>query len=373
MSSQEGSAPTGSPADPAARRRLIQERAKALGFDSMGICLPEPPPQVKLFNMWLDRGFQGRMEWMRRGAAKRLDPRGILPEVRSLILLTRRYGPQDPPSPPPLTGEISCYARGEDYHRILGEPSADLASFIESTWGTRSLEYVDTGPILERMWAAQAGVGWIGKNALVLNRDAGSYFFLAVILTELDLPADRPALDQCGACTLCIEACPTAAIVEPRVVDSRLCLSYHTIELRGTFPREHRSHAGSRVFGCDDCQSACPWNRDLIAVPAPFRPREENVSPDLVDLLQMDLPAYTRRFRGSAMKRATYHGLRRNAAIALGNVLAGEAGAGPGGAAERERAVAALERAAEDAEPSVADAASWALRRMDPARSDGGA
>lgn len=352
---------------PAERRRLIESEALELGFDACGFCAPDPPAETALFRSWLERAFHGRMEWMRRSEEKRLDPRRVLPDVRSLILLALRYGPQVPDRPSALDGEVSCYAWGDDYHNVAGSMAGDLAAQIRDRFDARALEYVDTGPILERLWAARAGVGWIGKNSLVLNRDHGSYFFLAVILTDLEIAPDEPALDQCGACTLCIEACPTGAIVEERVVDSRRCLSYHTIELRGAFPEEFRGALGARLFGCDDCQAVCPWNQGEAHAPPPFRPRLGNGCPDLVDLLSMTLPEYTERFRGSAMKRATYHGLRRNAAIALGNLLSGSGAEDPDRPAlsdeDRSRAAAALEAAASDPEPSVAEAAHWASKK----------
>jgi len=349
-------------------RDQIEERARALGFDHLGVCSASPlPPEIDLFRDWLARGHHGEMAWIERGVDQRLDPSLLLRGVLSILVGAVRYSP--PPhrqDSAPLAGEVAAYARGEDYHRVVGEKAAALATFLRERFDARAAEYVDTGPVLERLWAARAGVGWIGKNALVLNRDSGSYFFLAVILTDLDLPPDEPALDQCGSCSLCVEACPTGAIVEERVVDSRLCLSYHTIELRGSFPAEHRAALGTRVFGCDDCQTACPWNRDDAAGSAAG-------GLDLVEMLTMTLADYTRRFRGSAMKRATYHGLRRNAAIALGNLLAGrsslEVKRPRPSREDRERALRALEGASSDPEPTIAEAARWALAASSPDRS----
>jgi epoxyqueuosine reductase len=297
---------------------------------------------------------------MERSAGRRSDPGKVLPGARSILVGAVRYAPQNTPPPVTLRGKVSCYAWGDDYHLVVGEKASRLSSFLKDRYGAAALDYVDTGPILERLWAATAGVGWIGKNAMALNKDLGSYFFLAVIVTDLELAPDAPATDQCGACTLCVEACPTGAIVQDRVVDSRRCLSFHTIELRGSFPALYRPDLGTRVFGCDDCQSVCPWNRAPFHTPTPFLPRGDNDAPDLVDLLSMGLHDYTRRFRGSAMKRATYHGLRRNAALALGNALAGapRSALSPG---NRLRARRALEVASSDPEPAVAEAASWAL------------
>ena len=309
------------------------------------------------FDAWVARGYHAGMDYLVRSAAERRDPSLLLRDARSILVGAVRYvaGPAEPASP--LSGEVAGYARGGDYHLRVGAMGSELATYLRTRFDARAAEYVDTGAILERLWAAHAGVGWIGKNALVLNRESGSYFFLAVVVTDLELPPDAPALDECGQCTLCIEACPTGAIVEPKVVDSRLCLSYHTIELRGEFPREHREAAGAHLFGCDECQTACPWNRAGAAPAAPGEEGDAGARLDLVSVLSMTLAEYTERFRGSAMKRATYHGLRRNAAINLGNALrapGGRSAADPG-------ALAALTRAAADPEPTVAEAASWAL------------
>jgi|SRR6266850_5578265 len=352
-------------------RAEIEAKARALGFDHLGVCAVDPlPPEMDRFRDWLARGFHGEMKWIERAAAERLDPSLLFRDARSILVGAIRYAAQPAPSRAPLAGEVSSYAWGDDYHRIVGEKAGRLAAFLRERYDARAAEYVDTGPVLERLWAARAGVGWIGKNALVLNSESGSLIFLAVILTDLDIPVDEPARDQCGACRLCLDACPTGAIVEDRVVDSRLCLSYHTIEVRGSFPEEHREALGARVFGCDECQTVCPWNRSAgpASLPA-FLPREGIGRLDLVGLVTMTMADYTERFQGSAMKRATYHGLRRNAAIALGNLLSGRAGGvegmAPIEAGDRSRALQALGRAASDAEPSVADAAAWALREAE--------
>jgi epoxyqueuosine reductase len=347
-------------------REEIEARATVLGFDHLGVCAASPPPpELDRFHEWLARGLHGEMAWIERAADQRLDPSLLLRGVSSILVAAVRYDPPPPSDSKPLSAEVAAYARGEDYHRTVGEMAARLAGFVRERFDARAAEYVDTGPILERLWAARAGVGWIGKNSLVLNRESGSFFFLAVILTDLELPPDEPAVDQCGSCSLCVEACPTGAIVEDRVVDSRLCLSYHTIELRGSFPSEHRAALGTRLFGCDDCQTACPWNRaDQVASPSSHL--------DLVETLTMTLADYTRRFRGSAMKRATYHGLRRNAAIGIGNRLAGRSSLRErpllSGDA-RARAIEALKVAARDPEPSVACAARWALAESGTDRS----
>lgn len=353
--------------DTGALAGAIRERARALGFDRVGICAATLPGEASHFERWLDAGMHGTMEWMRRGRERRLNPGLVLPGTRSFIMVARSYAdPAGAPValPPPGAGTIARYAHGDDYHEAIGEPLERLSRFVEeSAPGARALSYVDTGAVLERMWAARAGIGWIGKNSLVLNKDMGSWFFLGAILTTLELPPDEPALDQCGSCALCIEACPTRAIVAPRVVDSRLCISYHTIELRGEIPEEHRSAAGHRLFGCDDCQDACPWNRQLEPGATPDDRRSAEPEPSLVALLEMTHEEYLRRFRGSAVRRATWQGLRRNAAIVLGNSLPRMT------EPERAAAARALARVAADAsEPDVVRrSASWALGlSMDP-------
>jgi len=309
---------------PESQARAIRERALQLGFDQVGFCDAARPPEMERFERWLDAGMHGAMGWLERGRARRLDPRLVLDGARSFIVVTQDYA-REPSGVFPLAsdpavprGGVSRYAAGPDYHRDLGERLAVLERFVETAApGHRALAYVDTGPLLERLWAARAGIGWIGKNAMVLNKEHGSYFFLGVILTTLPLPPAEPASDQCGSCTLCVEACPTGAIVDAGVVDSRRCIAYHTIELRGPVPEEHRAAIASRVFGCDDCQDVCPWNRPVVEAPAL----------DLSALLTMTQEEYQARFHDSAMRRATWQGLRRNAALAMGN--AGDASALP--------------------------------------------
>lgn len=314
-------------ADTAPIARAIRAQALHLGFDRVGYCEGRLPPEARHLERWLAAGMHGEMSWIQRGRERRLDPARVLPGVRSLIVVAISYASprlEEPQIPlAPTRGRVARYALGQDYHRVAGDRLLALEEFIESAAPPhRAMAYVDTGPVLERMWAGRAGIGWVGKHSLVLNKEMGSYFFLGVVLTTLELPPDPPATDQCGSCTLCIEACPTAAIVEPRMVDSRRCISYHTIELRGPIPPEHREAIGTRVFGCDDCQEACPWNRQLEgpAAGSAFPVRPGSASPSLLELLIMTRDDYLDRFRGSAIKRATYDGLRRNAAVALGNL-----------------------------------------------------
>jgi len=262
------------------------------------------------------------------------------------------------PDPGRFRGAVARYAAGRDYHEEVGERLRLLAEFIESrSVGAKALPCVDAAPILERLFAAQAGLGWIGRNSLVLDAELGSWFFLGVILTTAALPPGEPAADRCGSCRLCIDACPTGAIVPGRMVDSRRCLSYHTIELRGAIPEYARAPLGSRVFGCDDCQEVCPWNN-----PQPQACPPDDQAPALIDLLLMTHEDYLRRFQDSAIRRATWRGMRRNAAVALGNTLRSH-GVQHHDQKDHAEAVAALRRIADDLreDPLVRDAARSAL------------
>jgi epoxyqueuosine reductase len=347
----------------------IRARAARLGFDRVGFCdATVLPAQTAHFERWLAAGMHADMGWLERGRQRRLDPSRVLEGARSFVVValsyarsgmkaarTRAEAAQEPGRPDPR-GTVARYARGDDYHRVMGDWLIQIEELIEGEApGERALAYVDTGPFLERLWAARAGIGWIGRNSLVLNEEMGSYFFLGLVVTTLHLPADEPAVDRCGSCTLCIEACPTAAIVEGRLVDSRRCISYHTIELRGPVPGPYRAAMGERVFGCDDCQQICPWNRPQAA--------QEPERLCLSSLLLMTQEEYLERFRGSAVKRATWRGLRRNAAIALGNAAASMAD-------ERPEQAAGIATLLEDAaanvreDPLVRDHAAWSASRV---------
>jgi epoxyqueuosine reductase len=339
--------------------RAIREKALRLGFDRAAFCEARLPEEAHHFDRWLQAGMHGSMEWMAGSRDRRLDPAKLLEGARSMVVVALAHGARADGGAAPSTrdGIVARYARSDDYHRVMGDRLQELQDFIEaSATGHRALAYVDTGALLERLWASRAGLGWIGKNALVLNERLGSYFLIGVVVTTLALPPDPPAADRCGSCTLCIDACPTAAIVEPRLVDSRRCVSYHTIEMRGGVPEEFRESIGLKVFGCDECQEACPWNGPLPTLEASAlaaRPEWTTLSP--FDLLAMSHAEYLQRFRGSAIKRATYQGLRRNAAVALGN--AGEAGAA---------ALALLDRIGSDPaeDPIVKEHALWAAGRL---------
>lgn len=308
----------------------ITQEARALGFDAVGIArvdAPAPPPQDRLFTTltrWLTRGFHGAMAWMERTPEKRADPRLVLPGCRSIVSVGINYLTDHRPDERPGHGRIARYAWGRDYHKILSDRLKQLEQRLHTLAPeAKTLIYVDTGPVMEKAWAEQAGLGWIGKHSNLVSAEHGSWLLLGEILTTLDLEPDEPATDLCGSCTLCIQACPTTAIVEPYVVDATRCISYLTIELRGdqsAIPDELQSRMGNKIFGCDDCLDVCPFN--LRAEPSQepaFQPRAVTLAPRLDDLAKLDEPAFAALFQGSPIKRAKHSGLLRNVSIALKN------------------------------------------------------
>ncbi len=302
---------------PRERTEHIKSSASDLRFDSCGIANAGPIDSEGRLDMWLASGFQGTMAWMQRTRDIRLDVQQKLPGTRSVVVVARSYY-ADRPEADPGTGRVSRYAWGRDYHRALRKPLRALADTIESfSPDARTYCSIDSGPVMEKAWATRAGIGWLGKNTLVLRRDLGSWFFLATILTNVELEADEPVADQCGGCTLCLDACPTNALVEPRVLDSNKCISYQTIENRGDVPKDIASNHGDWVFGCDICQEVCPWNRaPAITDEADFHPREGHANPDLDALTQMDDAAFLESFAGTPIRRAKRAGMQRNADIA---------------------------------------------------------
>ena len=304
------------------RSLLVKRAAAELGFDACGIAVAGNVDPEDRLGAWLARGFHADMEWLARTKAERQDVRLRLPGARSVVVVARNYFAERPAASPGA-GCVSRYAWGRDYHRVLRKPLERLARAIEALAPEiKCYCCIDTGPVLERAWAAQAGVGWIGKNSLVLRTDLGSWFFLGAIATTLELAADAPVSDRCGTCRRCMEACPTGAIVEPGVVDSRLCISYHTIENRGEVPTALRPRFGNLVFGCDICQEACPWNRQVAVTSEPgFLPSADRANPDLDEWLRMTEADFDERSRGAPLRRATYAGMQRNLAIARENMI----------------------------------------------------
>jgi epoxyqueuosine reductase len=336
-------------------KQAIAAKAREVGFEKVGFTRARLDEEAPHLEEWLRRGYHGEMRWMERDPARRTDASRSLDDAHTLVCCALNYY-QGLPRSLPMHGVISSYARGDDYHLVLQSKLKELADFIETTCAVATKLYVDTGPVLEKSYAASAGLGWTGKHSNLLSQDGSSWFFLGEILIPLELPVDAPAVDRCGTCNRCIDACPTRAIVEPYVVDSRLCISYLTIELRGAIPRELRSLIGDRIYGCDDCQDVCPWNRFAKkSEESRFFPREPLGSMDLVAMLRMSRETFTTATKRSAIRRARYPGFLRNVAVALGN--SGD-----------PRAVAPLVEALDHEEPLVRAHASWALGQLGDAR-----
>ena len=341
---------------------MVKRSALEAGFDLAGIAPAGDARELAHFPAWIAAGRAGEMKYMEardeQGELKRGSLARVAPWARSVIVCAINYNTDHPYSTEvnnPDRGWISRYAWSrEDYHdavlRRLKQVESALHAVAEDV-ETRS--YVDTGPIVERVFAKDAGVGWIGKNTCVINQGKGSWLFLGVILTSMELAPDVPATDRCGTCTRCIEACPTDALLKPYELDSNRCISYLTIEKRGSIPEELRAGMGKQVFGCDICQDVCPWNRKAPRSAAPeFAARPGLVNPALDWLAEMSAEQFRETFRGSAIRRAKHAGLRRNAAIAMGN-------------SGREEFVPVLERMIRDSEASVREIAAWAKERVE--------
>jgi epoxyqueuosine reductase len=299
---------------------LVKLEAKRQAFDYCGVAAAGPIDAEDRLGTWLERGYDAGMDWIGRARATRQDIRKRLPGARSVVVVAKNYY-HPRPKPPEGGGRVSRYAWGRDYHNVMRKPIGRLATFIASLeTGAQTFCSVDAGPVLERAWAAQAGIGWVGRNSLVLREGVGSYFFLGVVATTVGLTPDTPVPDRCGSCRACVKACPTEAIVEGRMVDSRRCISYHTIENRGAIPAELGRDFGDWVFGCDVCQEVCPWNRKApVSEERDFRPRRDHAHPRLDKLVAITEEAFRREFEGTPIMRAKPDGIRRNAAIVLAN------------------------------------------------------
>ena len=336
----------------------VREVAREVGFDVVGIAGPSAPPELAFFAEWVGRGHAGEMGYLTRQVAKRSDLQAAFPWARSVICLGLQYDTPQPYSTeaPAGRGWISRYAWGDDYHDVMKAMANRVVERLRDEIPPfEAWTYVDTGPLVERAWAAAAGLGAWGKNTCLLHPEHGSWFFLAEIVTDLELRADSPRTDMCGSCTACLEACPTGALPAPYVLDATRCISYLTIELKGSIPGPQREGLGRHVFGCDICQDVCPWNRKRRRRGgARFEPRPGSVGPDLVELAALDAAAFRERFRGSPVKRAKRRGLLRNVAVALGN--AGDPSHRP-----------VLERLTRDEDPVIREHADWALGRLDQA------
>jgi epoxyqueuosine reductase len=339
--------------------RALKDEGRRLGFDLLGIAPAVPPPQVAALDDWLAAGYAGEMAYLARNAARRADPREAVPGARSIVVCGVHYRAAEPDPAlwnDPSRGQISRYAWGDDYHDLLLPKLRSLQSWLEARIGRAEIgrSYVDTGPVLERPVGVMAGLGFQGKNTLLIHPRQGSWFFLGEILVDAELIFDEPQpIGGCGGCTRCLTACPTQAFVGPHVLDARRCISYLTIELKGPIPRELRPLMGNHIYGCDVCQEVCPWNRrwgQFTQEPA-FQPRPGNVVPSLLELIGLSDDEFRARFKGSPIKRTKRRGLLRNVAIALGNW--GD-----------PQAIPALSGALNDHEPLIRGHAAWALGRI---------
>ena len=356
------------PADPPTLKKAILEAAREAGFELSGVAPVSDFAEHRHFENWIDAGCAAEMQYMAArdddGQLKRGSLRRVAPWARSVIVCAANYNTAHPYSTEPhdpSQGWIARYAWSrEDYHDSVLRKLREVEAALRVAFKAGAAEhaelttrcYVDTGPVAERIYARYAGIGWSGKNTCVINQQQGSWLFLGVILTSLELAPDTPTPDRCGSCTRCIEACPTQAIIAPHQLDANLCISYLTIEKRGAIPEHMREGLGRHVFGCDICQDVCPWNRKApVTAAAEFQPREGLVNPALEWLAGMDDAQFREVFRGSPIRRTKRQGLRRNAVLAMGN-------------SREERFDGILETMQGDEDPVVAEAAQWAAERL---------
>jgi epoxyqueuosine reductase len=346
-------------------QEAIKEKARQLGFFLAGVTTPEPPPHYSTFENWLARGHHGTMDYLAndRSQVHRADPREILPECKSILVLATPYSSHSEQGQG--EGSIASYALGNDYHDILPARMKELVQFIEEQVGSpiKNRWYTDTGPILERDLAQRAGLGWIGKNTCLIHPKHGSYFLLSEIFLDLALEPDPPFItDHCGTCTRCIEACPTDCILPNRTIDATRCISYLTIELKESIPIELRDKMGNWIFGCDICQRVCPWNR--FAGQGDSRFGDQNPIHSLTEDLTLSTQEFNQRFKQSPIQRAKRRGYLRNVAVALGNTAS-------------MLALPVLQHALDDEEPLVREHAKWAIekiqQRIGATRQDGDA
>lgn len=340
--------------DAVALTAALKQEARRLGFELVGACPAVTPPGIERFQSWLAAGYAGEMAYLGDRAAAYEHPRHVLDGVRSLLLLATNYRTRQPAAAGAGQGRISRYAWGDDYHDLIHDRLKRLIAFFhECLPSGKARGIVDTAPLLEREFAQLAGLGWVGKNTLLLNPRLGSWFFLAALLTDSELAYDDPyTADHCGTCRACLDACPTDAFVAPYVLDSRRCISYLTIELRGMIPAELREGVGNWVFGCDVCQDVCPWNHKAPATDETSLQPAADANPlELAPLFELDDAGFRARFRHTPLWRAKRRGLLRSAALALGN--------------QRHAAgLPALARGLNDPEPLIRSACAWALGQL---------
>lgn len=332
----------------------VKAFAKQLGFDRVGVS-PPTPNTFKQYRDWLTNGFHGEMEYMASREPLRSDPSQLLDTIQSVIVIAKRYrtvefNNDDSKS----TGVIARYAWGDDYHDVLRPKLNKIVDWIhqQTNGAHHSRAFVDSGPVLERDYAAQAGIGWFGKHTNILSSELGNWFFLGVVFTSLKLEFDTPVKAHCGTCVKCLDCCPTNAFISPYALDARRCISYLTIELKGPIPRDLRPLVGNRVFGCDDCLLVCPWNRFAQPIDEnEFFPRDGLNPVDLIEMMKLDDARFRERFKGSPVLRTKRRGFLRNVAVALGNN--GD-----------ERAIPVLADALSDHEPLIRGHAAWALGQL---------
>ena len=335
-------------------KKIIREQAHGLGFDAVGFADAEADPKdARALYRFLADGRQGDMAWLNNDDGRRGDPKALMPEAKTVIVLGANYGPHEDSLATlarPDRGAISIYAQGRDYHHVLKKKCKQLGRWIADNHGGGIKVFVDTAPVMEKPLAARAGVGWQGKHTNLLNRDFGSWLFLAEVFTTLDLSPDAPATDHCGSCDRCLRACPTDALPEPYRIDPQQCISYLTIEHKGTIAPELMARMGNRIYGCDDCLAACPWNKFAVAA-SDLRYHGGVGAPDLAELATLDDAAFRLRFSGSPIKRIGRNRFIRNVLYAIGN--SGQA-----------RLTPVAQGLLDDPDATVADAAQWAVARL---------
>lgn len=347
------------PLDLFAVKNDIISRARALGFDAVGIANVELPEDEQHLIRWLDAGFHGEMGYMQRHGTMRSRPAELAPGSVRVVSVRMQYWPAESENPMAVLEDserayVSRYALGRDYHKVMRRALAHLAEAVQKNFGPFGYRVcVDSAPVLEKALARNAGLGWIGKHTNLLTHDAGSWFFLGEILTDLPLPVDAPASAHCGTCTACIEACPTQAILGPHRLDARRCISYLTIENPGPIPEEFRKAMGNRIYGCDDCQLVCPWNKFARAASHPdFKVRNHLDSAQLTELFAWTESDFDERMRGSAIYRIGYERWMRNIAVALGN------------APSTTEVIQALRSGETHESPLIREHAQWALQQQ---------
>ncbi|MBY0135198.1 tRNA epoxyqueuosine(34) reductase QueG [Paracoccus yeei] len=340
--------------DPAEIRSRLTEQARAEGFSALGICAPDANPQLpERLAAFLEQGRHGQMDWMADRAHWRADPSALWPEARSVIMLAELYTPGHDPLAvldQRDRGAVSVYAQGRDYHDLVKKRLKRLGGWLVNLTGCEIKVFVDTAPVMEKPLAQAAGLGWQGKHTNLLSRTLGSWFFLGAIFTTLELPRDAPERERCGSCRACLDACPTGAFPAPYQLDARRCVSYLTIEHRGPVDPELRPMLGNRIYGCDDCLAACPWNK-FAQEASEMRYHGPHGAPALAELAQLDDAAFRARFSGSPIKRIGRDRMVRNVLYAIGN----------SGLAHLRPLAEALR---DDPDPAVADAAGWACERL---------